>query len=55
MGKGTPLVATVVSVAIFVPEMLRLGFGRCYKWLQPDGMKIEAYVSSAYLSVIPAT
>jgi len=28
---------------------------RCYKWLQPDGMKIDAYVSSAYLSVIPAT
>jgi hypothetical protein len=26
-----------------------------YKWLQPDGMKIEAKVSSAYRSVMPAT
>src|SRR5438552_5880377 len=28
---------------------------RRYRWLQPDGMKIDAYVSSAYRSVIPAT
>jgi len=36
------------------------GFSLCescasYKWLQPDGIKIEAYVSRAYRSVIPAT
>jgi hypothetical protein len=30
-------------------------FSARYRWPQPEGMKIEAYVSSAYRSVMPAT
>ena len=55
MGADTPFVATVLLIAIFVPGVSRFRLGRCYKWLQPDGMKIDAYVSRAYRSVMPAT
>jgi len=31
-----------MGVAKFMPEMTRLSLDARYKWLQPEGMKIEA-------------